>query len=484
MANQEPLVFNLNISEETFLPVYRPLLYDADQFDIDFLYGGRDSGKSRHVAMQLILDCLRLPYFRCVLCRKVANTIKESQWQLIKDIVDEWGLTQFFDFKVNPLEIVCKNGNKFICRGLDEPARLKSISNPSHCWVEEGNQIDNTDFVTILTTLRFNEGNSKTWFTFNPECEVTYTEFWLFQEFFAHTSQLTWTKTQTIDLPNGKSIVYNTRATHSTYKDNRYCSPQRQALYESYKNSKNNQYWYQTYTLGLWGYRSTGGKYWKCFDEVRHVHDISYNKNQTIHVSVDNNRLPYIAISVWQVEPGMVSQIHELACESPNNTATKAAQQLVNYLRSIGYNDTVFLYGDPSANAKNTIDDAGRSFFDKFISTVQASKYYIANRVGRKAPGVSIRGAFINEIYESELYGWKIRIGSHCRKSIEDYLMVKEDKDGTMMKKRETDKDTKQSFERYGHLSDVKAYFIVTVLADEFIKYKSRKKKGILSAPQ
>jgi phage terminase large subunit len=180
----------------------------------------------------------------------------------------------------------------------------------------------------------------------------------------------------------------------------------------------------------------------------------------------------------------VVSQIHELACESPNNTATKAAQQLVNYLRSIGYNDTVFLYGDPSANAKNTIDDAGRSFFDKFISTVQASKYYIANRVGRKAPGVSIRGAFINEIYESELYGWKIRIAAHCRKSIEDYLMVKEDKDGTMMKKRETDKDTKQSFERYGHFSDVKAYIIITLLADEFIKYKSRKKKGILSIPQ
>lgn len=471
----------VNIKKDVFLGVYRHLLEDSREWDIDFLYGGRDSGKSRHIAMQLVLDCMGLKYFRCVLCRKVANTVKESQWQLIKDVVELWGLSEFFDFKVNPLEIVCKNGNKFICRGLDEPARLKSISNPSHCWVEEGNQINAEDFVTILTTLRYNGGQTKTWFSFNPECEENYTEFWLYQEFFAHTSDLTWTHIQQIELPNGDKLAYRTRATHSTYRDNPYCSPQRQALYESYKNSKNNQYWYQTYTLGLWGYRRTGGAFWKCFDEVKHVDDFE-PIDSSFHVVVDNNVVPYVTVDFWQVDVKKkeVLQVHELNCEAPNNTAAKAARQAAKYLKE-RKQETIYLYGDPSANAKSTVDDEGRSFFDKFISELRVNGITAVNRVGRSHPGVARSAEFINEIYESELYGWKIKIERGCRKSTEDYLMVKEDKDGTMMKKREVNKETKQSFERYGHHSDCKRYFLTTVLAEEFIKYKSRNRRMPLS---
>jgi len=477
---------SLEFHDDIFLPVYRPLVSlttletpDPNKFfDIDFLYGGRDSGKSRHIAMQLVIDCLMSSYFRCVLVRKVGNTIKDSQWQLIKDVVEEWGLTTLFKFSKSPLEIRCANGNVFICRGLDEPTKLKSISNPSHCWVEEGNQITSEDFVTILTTLRYNDGNTKTWFSFNPECEGNYTDFWLWQEWFSHTTDLSFEWIKSIEVGDEK-IDYSVRATHSTYKDNPYCKPKRKALYESYRNSKNNAYWYQTYTLGLWGYKKTGGEFWKTFDESKHCHDLTPRKS-TYHVVVDNNVAPYVTVALWQVDMAnkKADQVDELPCTSPYNTASRAAKRTADYLRAIDYRDVVYIYGDPSANAKNTIDDEGKSFFAKFIDTLRNEGFRIMDRVGKSAPSVGQSASFINEIYESNYAGWEIRISNKCRKSIEDYTMVKEDAEGKMLKKRETNKETGQSYERYGHFSDCKRYFITTILADLYVKYKATRRRG------
>lgn len=473
----------IEFSTKLFLPCYRHLVTGTEFFDIDFLYGGRDSGKSRHIAMQLVVSCLQESYFRCLLVRKVLNTVRDSQFSLIKSVIEEWGLQHLFTINGSRMEILCKmNGNAFYCRGLDDVGRIKSFNNPSHCWIEEGNQISNDDFVVILTSLRAAQ-RVKTWFSFNPECDVNYTEFWLYQEYFSHTTNLSFTWTKTVDVPDGEPVDFKIRATHSTYKDNPYCKPQRKALYESYKASKNNAYWYQTYTLGLWGYRRTGDTFWKCFEEDKHSKEVQVRRS-TIHLVADNNVNPYIAISAWQVFPEkrIIRQIHEFPCSTPNNTAKKAAMKVCRWIRALGYTDPIYLYGDPSANAKSTVDDNGASFFDKMKATIQEESYTVVDRVGKSAPEVALSGSFINEIYETNYAGWTIEIGNHCRKSIEDYTMAKEDKDGKILKKRETDKETKVSFERYGHFSDCKRYFITTILSAEFHQYKSRSKRRGSSA--
>jgi phage terminase large subunit len=468
-----------NIARTKFLECYWHLLDQTKIFDIDFLYGGRDSGKSRFVAMILILDCMRVKGFKCLLVRKNLNTVRGSQFDLIKSIIEEWGLTGSFRFNETRLEIIFKqNGNGFYGRGLDDPGKIKSFNNPSCCWVEEGNQIEKDDFVIILTSLR-TQSRVKTWFTFNPECEMNYTDFWLWQEYFSHTTELNFTWNKIIEIPDLGPVEFNVRATQTTYRDNPYCQPQRKALYESYKASKNNAYWYQTYTLGLWGYKRTGGEFWKCFEEAKHAAREIDITNGTIHLVADNNVNPYIAISVWQIFPHkkLIRQIHEFPCESPDNTAKKAALKALRWLRAIGYAQPVYVYGDPSANAKSTTDDNGASFFDKFTATIREDGLPLINRVQKSAPEVAMSGSFVNEIYESNYGGWTIEISSTCRKSIEDYTMAKEDAEGKILKKRETDKDTKVSFERYGHFSDCKRYFITTVLKNEFIQYKSRSKK-------
>ena len=94
---------------------------------IVFLWGGRGSGKSIAAIRYLIYRALTEPHFKCILIRKVYDTIKESMFEAIKDEVINMGLESVFSFKVSPMEIKCLTGAKFICRGLDKPEKLRSI---------------------------------------------------------------------------------------------------------------------------------------------------------------------------------------------------------------------------------------------------------------------------------------------------------------------------------------------------------------------
>jgi phage terminase large subunit len=79
----------------------------------------------------------------------------------------------------------CINRNKYLARGLDNPGKIKSISNPSLAWIEEGNQISEQSFITLLTGLRSDFGRVKLIITFNPEATTpSYEDFWLFKMFF------------------------------------------------------------------------------------------------------------------------------------------------------------------------------------------------------------------------------------------------------------------------------------------------------------
>ena len=111
----------INIDEEVFLPAYRHLL--ESDCDINFLWGGRDSGKSYFIASKLLMDCLKSSYFRCILIKKTHESIKDSQWQMIKDIAEMWGVSQLLDFTSSPLETRCVNGNKCISRGCDNHSK-------------------------------------------------------------------------------------------------------------------------------------------------------------------------------------------------------------------------------------------------------------------------------------------------------------------------------------------------------------------------
>jgi PBSX family phage terminase large subunit len=285
---------NITFERSAFLDCYYPLIDNKDR--IIFLWGGRDSGKSHFAAQKLVIDCLRLPYFRCIMVKKTFESIKDSQWQTLKDIIHDWGLQDLFTFTVAPLSITCVNGNKFIARGCDKAEKIKSIKDPSHVWYEEGNQLSEQDHITIQTSIRSEKAEYlQEIFCFNPEAENGEPdEFWLFKKYFAGRSEMTFRGEIKTDVDSVQVLTPIT-SVHTTYKDNKYCTPQRAATLEQLRIT--DPYYYEVYTLGLWGTKENKNPFITTFDETKHISDLAVlQPHKQVLMSIDFNLNPFCAI--------------------------------------------------------------------------------------------------------------------------------------------------------------------------------------------
>lgn len=245
-----------------------------------------------------------------------------------------------------------------------------------------------------------------------------------------------------------------------------------QAYVDNLKNLP--RYEYEVYVEGNWDIQvKTGSEFLKDFDIEKHINALFYSRESSIHVSFDNNVYPYISISIWQLNDKSAKQIHELPVKDPHNTATKAAQQLVKYLSSIDYDDTVFIYGDQTSANRNTIDDNKKSFIDKFTDEIKRH-YSVRKKIPSSNPPVAISGDFVNAILSDEYLGISIEINETCKESISDYINTKQDREGGVLKKRITDKETGISYEPYGHFVDNMRYFICECFKYEFRKFRRR----------
>lgn len=285
----------VRVDPRVHLPVYKHLL--TSTANINFLWGGRDSGKSHFIAQKMILDCLTSKYFRCVLVRKTLKSIRNSQYQTILEIIKDWGFDHLFTHNTTMMSITCINGNGFLSAGCDDPDNVKSISNPSHAWYEEANQLTETDFITVSTTLRSNRAKVQEWVSFNPECDGDYKQFWLFKNYFAGHKNLfcSFTGVKEIKIPatafkKEKVVRITYTSTHTTYVDNIHCTPERQAKLEDLRTT--NPYYYKVYCLGQWGIRQVDHPFLFAFNHTKHVGHTEYNINEYLYLSFDFNRNP------------------------------------------------------------------------------------------------------------------------------------------------------------------------------------------------
>ncbi|WP_346236742.1 phage terminase large subunit [Niabella insulamsoli] len=286
----------IEIDNSVYLDCYHHLLEDND-IDIELVWGGRDSGKSHFVGQKSVEDSFTLDYFRCILIKETHEAIRDSQVAMIQEIVEDWQLDDLFDVLKQPLEIRCINQNKFLARGTDKPGKLRSITNPSHVWIEEGNQLTETAFITILTSLRNKYGRVKLWISFNPEATCPdYVDFWLYKTFFAkyYPRDLSFTSELVIDVPGKDPVKLKYRSTHTTYKDNPFVSPQRVAFHEALKDL--NYHWYQVFTLGLWGNQENDCPWLFAFNRKVHVaeQELHATKKEVLFLSWDFNRNPMV----------------------------------------------------------------------------------------------------------------------------------------------------------------------------------------------
>lgn len=418
---------------------------------IILLWGGRGSGKSIAAIRLLIFRCLLEPYFKCILIRKVYDTVKESMFEAIKDEVHTLGLERFFEFRLQPMEIRCINGNKFICRGLDKPEKLRSIKEPSCAWYEEGNQIEESDFINVSTSIRANKARFlQEIFSFNPEPDVPkHTDFWIYKKFFEGHTEKTFDDYIEIEDPRTReSIKLTYSSIWSTYHDNPHLPPEFIAMLEVLK--KDNPYYYKVFALGLWGSKDTGNLFYKTFS-LDNVKRTEYIPSLPIHLSFDENVHPYLTCTVHQLRSDgnkvKIWQIDEITLEHPKNTLKDTCAEFTRRYRS--HTEGVFIYGDRTSKKQDAKLEKGQDFFTLIYDYLKDFRPQM--RIPSQNPNVRSRGEFICDMFAGRDPEVEIIIGENCVHTVDDYLNVVEAADGTKNKAKIKDKNTGVSFEKYGH---------------------------------
>ncbi len=228
-------------------------------------------------------------------------------------------------------------------------------------------------------------------------------------------------------------------------------------------------------------FTKTGGEFYSGFSRVDHIGECSIIEGMPIHISFDQNVVPYITMTCWQVlidKDGhkMLRQFDEFCLPNPKNTTRALVQEFIakyeRYLKA-----GVFFYGDPSGLKGSTRDEVkdNKRQNDYQIVEMLLKKYLIngSNRTTKRYPRVLKRREFINTILSGKIDKVSIIIDKKCAKTISDFTYLKEDENGKKMKEKVVDELTKASYEKYGHTSDADDYFICKLLEKEFIKFNN-----------
>jgi phage terminase large subunit len=224
------------------------------------LYGGRDSGKSHGIAEKIIVQLLNPIPFRGLIVRKFEATVKLSQFQKLQDIIGLWGLQDAFKINKNSGTVTCiYNGNFVTSKGLDDAAKIKSLSDFHFVWYEEPNtdKVTYNDFQTLDKTLRALTPQSlqQSVFTFNSDNPNS----WLKDVFFPSGLGFEENLPDDYIVEPNNTHKYKAKIVHFTYRDNPYITHDRIEKLEVLKET--DPIYYKIWCLGLWGGDPAGKVY-------------------------------------------------------------------------------------------------------------------------------------------------------------------------------------------------------------------------------
>lgn len=506
----------MKLERELFSPnafwLWRYTLDKSVRFIV--LYGGSSSGKSFSVAQFFAILAF---YEGCnmLVMRKVGASIEKTIYADFRAAINGIdGLAECCRFKQN--SIVFNDGGKIDFSGLDDPEKIKGISQYKRVFLDELSEYDETDFKQIRLRLRGQEGQQIV-AAFNPISE----EHWIKKKWFDRETWHDIPMALTIGnetLPqelcavksvrmNSEKMILNpntgeydrhapdTIVIQSTYLNNfwvvgspdgKYGYYDQQAIATFENDRINDPDYYQVYALGEWGHIRTGAEFFPSFSHGVVCGRFKYNPELPIHISMDSNVLPYVTATFFQKEykpddVQQVTQIDELPIESPNNSARKAAKVIAKRLKEYGYSDKVYLHGDASGKAANTIDSENRSFFDLVIDELECEGFDVVDNIGKRNPSVATTGEFINAVWDGRVPGVSIRIDDDCTVSIDDYQAVQKDENGAIAKQKVTNPVTKQKYEAHGHVADTLRYIAHDLLRQQYTDFSMGRKRSLYS---
>jgi len=248
-------------------------------------WGGAGSGKSYAAAQKIIFWLIRKNNKKILVIRKTYPALKRTCLELIEKLLSEYGI----QYEINRTELVLScNKNKVIFLSLDDPEKIKSITDVDLIWIEEPTELTEEEYEQVRLRLRgrkLSQGEYRQIIlTFNP-IDANH---WLKKRFF-----------DTVQEDVG---IYK-----FTYKDNKFIDPEYVKVLEDLKNKDEN--FYRVYCLGEWG--SMGDLVYTnwvvenfdpstmSFDEVVAGLDFGYN-----------NPCAYALIGIKDQEPYILDEIY------------------------------------------------------------------------------------------------------------------------------------------------------------------------------
>ena len=217
-------MIKLNIARSLFNDAYYPYLFDySHRYEV--YYGRAGSGKSVFITQKIL--CKACTSKRKVLIiRKYATTLKDSVFQLFIDQLKKWKIYKFCKVNMSTYTITLPNESALLFKGLDDPEKIKSITDITDIWCEECSELSLDEFTQLDLRLRAQSGNLQIFVSFNPVSKQNF----VYQKWFANGA------------PDNTFIL------HTTYKDNKFLPKEYiDALLEK---QKSNPTYYKIYALG------------------------------------------------------------------------------------------------------------------------------------------------------------------------------------------------------------------------------------------
>lgn len=180
-----------------------------------FLVGGYGSSKSYHVAVKLIKKLFQEKR-KALVIREVFDTIRDSCLDLLEEVANAMGVEEYLTFTTSPMQVRFKNGSRIIFKGMDKPAKLKSLNGVSIVWIEECSEVKYEGFKEILGRLRHPTLSNHIILSTNPVSKSN----WCYKYFFQDRKNNVLVLDDEELYKKRIMIVGNTYYHHSTVDDN------------------------------------------------------------------------------------------------------------------------------------------------------------------------------------------------------------------------------------------------------------------------
>lgn len=430
----------LNFDPNLFTDIYRKIENASTRFVL--IWGGASASKSYSMMQYMAIQTFKDKGDWLVI-RKHNTSVEHSVWDGTKEIIDNWGFHEDFEYRRISWMITNKHtGTRIIMKGLDDPEKIKSMFGIKYIYIEEINQLEERDFLELNRRVRGIPG-IRIYGLFNP-IVITH---WIKKKIFdvgTYQDQLT--------------------SIHCTYKDAVNQDGDSFLTEDDIINLENLQFInendFKVYVKGEWGSVRTGQEYYSKFHYIKQVKECRYIDGLPVHISFDQNVVPYITATIWQIYEldslYYAEALQEYCLENPlNNTESLCRKILEEWEPALA--NGLYYYGDATGRNRDT---RGRENDYDIVERVMTR--HLNNRscrVPARNPLHKRRREFINEIFVHK-YPIRMIIDPSCEKLITDLELVKEDPTGGKFKPTKKDPGG-ASYEELGHTSDTMDYFLM-----------------------